>query len=54
MKLIFNKTAKYKGKQYGKYVIVIPKQKVEELCWNAGDDLLSKIDDGKLVIERAK
>jgi len=42
----------YKGKEYPKYLIVIPPKDVEKLGWTEKDELVSNIDDGKLVIEK--
>jgi bifunctional DNA-binding transcriptional regulator/antitoxin component of YhaV-PrlF toxin-antitoxin module len=42
----------YKGKEYSKYVIVIPPKDVERLGWNEKDELELTIDKDKLIIER--
>jgi hypothetical protein len=40
----------YKGKEYPKYLIVVPPKNIEELGWTEQDELESSIEDGKLVI----
>jgi bifunctional DNA-binding transcriptional regulator/antitoxin component of YhaV-PrlF toxin-antitoxin module len=42
----------YKGKTYPKYLIIIPPKNIEKLGWTEKDELLSSIEDGKIVIER--
>jgi len=42
----------YKGKEYPKYLIVIPPKNVEKLGWNEQDELNSVIDGDKLIISR--
>jgi bifunctional DNA-binding transcriptional regulator/antitoxin component of YhaV-PrlF toxin-antitoxin module len=42
----------YKGKEYPKYLIVIPPKDIEKLEWTEKDELESIIEDGKLVIEK--
>jgi bifunctional DNA-binding transcriptional regulator/antitoxin component of YhaV-PrlF toxin-antitoxin module len=42
----------YKGKEYPKYLIVIPPRDIEELGWSERDELKSIVESGKLVIER--
>ena len=41
----------YKGKEYSKYLIVIPTKDVEKLGWSEKDELESVIEGGKLIIE---
>jgi bifunctional DNA-binding transcriptional regulator/antitoxin component of YhaV-PrlF toxin-antitoxin module len=41
----------YKGKEYSKYLIVIPSKDIEKLGWSEKDELEPIIDDGKLIIE---
>jgi bifunctional DNA-binding transcriptional regulator/antitoxin component of YhaV-PrlF toxin-antitoxin module len=42
----------YKGKEYPKYLIVIPPKNVETLGWNEQDELESNIQDGELIIRK--
>ena len=42
----------YKGKEYPKYLIVIPPKDVDKLGWNEQDELESLIDGNKLIIAR--
>jgi bifunctional DNA-binding transcriptional regulator/antitoxin component of YhaV-PrlF toxin-antitoxin module len=44
----------YKGKEYSKYLIVIPTKDVEKLGWTDKDELGSVIDGDKLIIERKR
>ncbi len=44
----------YKGKEYPKYLIVIPPKDIEKLGWTVGDDLESVIEKGRLVIRRER
>lgn len=43
---------KYKGKEYIKWVIVIPTEIIETLGWKDKEDLTSKIQDQELVIRK--
>lgn len=44
----------YKGKEYPKYLIVIPPKDIEALGWNEKDRLMSTVHvkEGRLIIER--
>jgi bifunctional DNA-binding transcriptional regulator/antitoxin component of YhaV-PrlF toxin-antitoxin module len=42
----------YKGKEYPKYLIVIPPKDIEILGWKEGDDLESIIEDCTLTIRK--
>ena len=42
----------YNGKEYPKYVIVIPPSEVERLGWKNQDKLVSNVIKGKLIIEK--
>ena len=44
----------YKGKEYPKYVIVIPPKDVEKLGWEDRDELESVIKDGNLIIGKER
>ena len=44
----------YKGKEYSKYLIVIPPKDIEKLGWDERDELESTIEDRKLIIERMR
>jgi bifunctional DNA-binding transcriptional regulator/antitoxin component of YhaV-PrlF toxin-antitoxin module len=44
----------YKGKEYSKYLIVIPSKDIEKLGWSEKDELESVIDEDKLVIKRKR
>ena len=40
----------YKGREYPKYLIVVPPKDVEKLGWGDKDELESVIEEGKLII----
>jgi bifunctional DNA-binding transcriptional regulator/antitoxin component of YhaV-PrlF toxin-antitoxin module len=40
----------YKGKEYSKYVIIIPPKDIEKLGWKDQDVLESNIEEGKIII----
>jgi bifunctional DNA-binding transcriptional regulator/antitoxin component of YhaV-PrlF toxin-antitoxin module len=42
---------KINGKEYAKYVIVIPPSTVEKLGWKEGQILTNEIDNRKLILE---
>jgi bifunctional DNA-binding transcriptional regulator/antitoxin component of YhaV-PrlF toxin-antitoxin module len=52
MRLQKQQSRVYKGKEYPKYLIVIPPKDIEKLGWNDGDELESTIESGKLVLGR--
>lgn len=41
---------KVKGKEYSKWVIVIPPNVVEDLSWKEGEELEAKIFHGGLIL----
>ena len=41
----------YKGKEYSKYLVVIPSKDIEKLGWTEKDELESFIDGDKLIIK---
>jgi AbrB family looped-hinge helix DNA binding protein len=43
---------KYKDKTHHKYVIVIPKNIINELGWNEGQELTINVNDSILKIEK--
>ena len=52
MKLIKQKGRIYEGKEYFKYLIVVPNKLVEKLKWKGGEELEAEVKGKKLVIER--
>ncbi len=50
MKLQKQLSQKIKGKEYPKYVLVIPPKQIEELGWKEGMELEPKINGEKLII----
>lgn len=51
MKLQKQVAYKYKEKTHYKYVVLVPQDIVYDLGWEAGQELLPKIDGRKLVLE---
>jgi len=50
MKLQKRLSRKFKEKEYSKWVVVIPPNKVKELNWKEGEELEPKIWHGKLIL----
>ena len=50
MKLQKQLSRKIEGKEYAKWVIVVPPSKVEELGWKEGQELKERINGDKLVL----
>lgn len=51
MKLQKQLSRKAEGKEYAKWVIVVPPSKVEELGWKEGEDLKVVVKGEKLVLK---
>ena len=52
MRLIENKTNRYKDTQYKKYSVVIPNKIIKELNWENVKDLKCEVKNQKLIIEK--
>jgi bifunctional DNA-binding transcriptional regulator/antitoxin component of YhaV-PrlF toxin-antitoxin module len=52
MKLQKHTASVVKGKEYSKWVLVIPSSQIEKLGWSEGAELESKVKKKKLIIER--
>ena len=52
MRLQKQKTRELKGKDYYRWTVVIPPDKVKRLDWNEGIELDAKIRDDKLVLAK--
>jgi hypothetical protein len=52
MRLQKQKTRELKGKDYYRWTVVIPPEKVKELNWNEGIELDAKIKDDKLILTK--
>ena len=52
MKLIKQKGREYEGKEYFKYLIVVPNKLIEKLGWKGGEDLEAEVKGDKLIIEK--
>jgi hypothetical protein len=53
MRLQKQKTGELRGKDYYRWRVVIPPDKVKELEWDEGMELDAKIRDRKLVLAKA-
>jgi len=54
MKLQKQVAYKYKDKTHYKYVIIVPQNLINNLGWQEGQELESKIDGLKLILEQSK
>jgi len=50
MKLQKQKTRKVGNKEYSKYVIIVPPDRVERLGWQEGEELTDQVQGKKLII----
>jgi bifunctional DNA-binding transcriptional regulator/antitoxin component of YhaV-PrlF toxin-antitoxin module len=50
MKLQKRLSRKYKNKKYHKYVVVIPEKDVGKAGMGAGDELISMVKKGKIIL----
>jgi len=50
MKLQKQVSRKVKDKEYGKYVVVIPPEEIEELGWAEGQELKPEVKGRRLII----
>ena len=51
MKLSWQVSREYKGKEYKRFWIVIPTKIIEKLGWKSGEELKAEIKDNKVIIE---
>lgn len=51
MKLQKQSAYKYKDKTHYKYVVVIPQDVINDLGWEAGQELEIEVDGSRLIIE---
>lgn len=54
MKLQKHLSRRYRGKDYPKWLVVIPPKVVEDLGWEEGDEIEPVIQKGDLRLHRAK
>ena len=54
VKLIKQHGRTYKGKEYYKYLIVIPNKLIKKLGWKVGEELQAKSKEERLIIEKEK
>lgn len=50
MRLQKHFSRKFKGKDYSKWVVVVPPEKVKGLGWKEGEELESKVFHGGLIL----
>ncbi|MFZ0222285.1 MAG: hypothetical protein WCC17_04995 [Candidatus Nitrosopolaris sp.] len=50
MKLQKQRTREVNGKKYYRWTVVIPTEKVQELKWQAGEELDGKVVQRKLIL----
>lgn len=50
MKLQKQSVGKIKGKEYSKYVIVLPSKAIQQLGWKEGKELQTEVKENKLII----
>ena|GEM_PF-2626719 len=54
MHLQKQKTRRVNGKDYFRWIVVIPPKRVRELGWKEGMELETKVKKGRLVLRRIK
>lgn len=54
MRLQKQLSRRVRGKEYPKWLVVIPPKVIEELGWKEGDELDPLIDEGELRVKRAQ
>ena len=54
MKLQKQIAYKYKDKTHYKYVIILPENTISELGWNEGQELITKIEGNRLIVNLEK
>ena len=52
MRLIKQKGSEYEGKEYFKYILVVPNKLIEKLGWKGGEDLEADVKDKKLIVKK--
>jgi hypothetical protein len=50
MKLQKQRTREVNGKEYYRWAVIIPTEKIQELRWDAGQELDSKVVQRKLIL----
>jgi hypothetical protein len=53
MRLLSQKHAEYKGKEYEKFWMVVPSKIVKKLGWKKGQELKAEVEGKKLVVEKS-
>ncbi|MEK6853054.1 MAG: hypothetical protein AABX64_00020 [Nanoarchaeota archaeon] len=52
MRLIRQKGREYEGKEYFKYILVVPNKVIKKLGWKGGEDLEANIKEKKLIVKK--
>jgi hypothetical protein len=52
MRLQKQKTREVKGKEYFRWTVVVPPERVKELDWGEGTELESNVQRGNLVLRK--
>jgi antitoxin component of MazEF toxin-antitoxin module len=54
MRLQKQKSRKVGNKEYSKYVIIVPPDRVDELGWRDGEELADQVQGNRLIISPSK
>lgn len=54
MKLQKQKTREVKGKEYHRWVVVLPHDQLEKLKWEEGEELKSETKGNQLILKKNK
>ena len=52
MRLIKQKGREYEGKEYFKYILVVPNKLIEKLGWKGGENLEADVKEKKLIVKK--
>jgi len=52
LKLQKQRSREVKGKEYYRWTVVIPPEKIAELKWDEGADLSPEVKNGSLIIKK--
>ncbi len=52
MRLIKQKGREYEGKEYFKYILVVPNKLIQKLGWKGGEDLEADVKEKKLIVKK--
>ena len=54
MRLIKQQGRKYQGKDYFKFIVVLPNKIIKLLGWKGGEELKVDLKDKKIIIEKER